>query len=594
MEKYDWKQPIKSTILKLKILGMWPEGNGSYKCNLYTVWSIFVIIFFTCGHAFFQTFNLVFVINDLKAILSTIYVTLSEVLIVLKAVLVVKNIKMLKQLIFTLNSDLFQPRNDRQLNLIKPDVLFLNKNTFTYSTAVWATVFFWSTYPIFDKSYKNWRLPFLAWYPYNTNVSPYYELTYIYQVISVSFHGCNAITVDTLIAVLHLYIGTQFDILCDDISHLYDPTEEGSTDFNQKLINCVQHHREILKFYEASSHFSNWIVFLQFFISATSIGITMFQLTTVTLFSSQFFAFVFFLIAISAQIFLFCWFGNEVESSKIPYAVFKSNWTETPMMIKKHLLIFVERTQRPLKVMAMDLFFLNLETYMKYDWKETISTTIVRLKILGLWPEGDETYQSNLYTLWSIFCITLFTFGHPFFQTINIIFIFDDLEAVVATIYVTLSEILIVLKAYLTIKNMKTLKQLMVTLNSDLFQPRNAKQFDLFQPGLKFWKVNSFLYWTMASGAVFFWSTYPIFDNSMKDYRLPFLAWYPYNTKVSPYYEITYIHQAIGVIPFSSEFFSLLSYLLAITVEIFTYCWFGNEVEVKSSKLAYAVFESQW
>jgi hypothetical protein len=35
------------------------------------------------------------------------------------------------------------------------------------------------------------------------------------------------------------------------------------------------------------------------------------------------------------------------------------------------------------------------------------------------------------------------------------------------------------------------------------------------------------------------------------------------------------------LVPFSNEFLSLLGYGIAITVQIFMYCWFGNEVEVK-------------
>jgi hypothetical protein len=42
-----------------------------------------------------------------------------------------------------------------------------------------------------------------------------------------------------------------------------------------------------------------------------------------------------------------------------------------------------------------------------------------------------------------------------------------------------------------------------------------------------------------------------------------------------------FIRIAFQLVPLSSEFFSLLSYGLAITVQIFMYCWFGNEVEIK-------------
>jgi hypothetical protein len=40
------------------------------------------------------------------------------------------------------------------------------------------------------------------------------------------------------------------------------------------------------------------------------------------------------------------------------------------------------------------------------------------------------------------------------------------------------------------------------------------------------------------------------------------------------------------VAPLSSEFYSLLSYGIAIILQIFMYCWFGNEVQVKVSHFA--------
>ncbi|RZC34042.1 7tm 6 domain containing protein, partial [Asbolus verrucosus] len=390
-DKYDWKDTLRTTIIRMKIVGLWPGGDDTYKFNLYALYSAFCIAAFTFGHTFFQTYNIVYIFNDLKAILGTVYVTLSEVLNLLKAYLVIKNMKILKELMITVNCDLFQPRNQKQLDRIKPDLRFWRVSSFALWSSVGTAIFFWSTYPIFDHSIKSHKLPFLAWYPYRTDISPYYEITYVYQVFGICFTAATAMSVDTLIACLHVYIGAQYDILCDDIKHLYDQTDNVLADLNKKLYNIVKHHREILKFYEHSSKFSNWIIFVQFFISATSIGITMFELTTViprdppsslhtqntfffrqvTPLSSEFFAFTAFLTTITVQIFVYCWFGNivEVKSSNIPYAVFESKWIGIPMEHKKLMVIFIERNQKPLKVMALDLFFLNLDTFMKvrYD-----------------------------------------------------------------------------------------------------------------------------------------------------------------------------------------------------------------------------------
>jgi hypothetical protein len=79
------------------------------------------------------------------------------------------------------------------------------------------------------------------------------------------------------------------------------------------------------------NQFFNIIVFTQFFTSAISIGLTMFQLTVVSqpsnfskmlvqtgLFkvaplSTEFYSLLFYGSAIVVQIFMYCWFGNEVE-----------------------------------------------------------------------------------------------------------------------------------------------------------------------------------------------------------------------------------------------------------------------------------------
>ncbi|RZB89854.1 odorant receptor 59a-like, partial [Asbolus verrucosus] len=348
MEKYDWKLTISTNILKLKFVGLWPEV-------------------FVCGHNFFQAANLMFNDNDLQTVTATSFITLSTLIAILKTYYLIQNMGILKELMVTLNSDLFQPRNLRQINQIKPSLKFWKINYVLYWSMASGAIFFWSTYPILDKSVEKYRLPFMAWYPYNTKISPYYEITYIYQILGIIFVATTALSIDTLIAALNMYIGAQFDILCDDIRHLYDVTNDTFHEINKKLIHSVKHHRKILEFAENSNNFYNWIVLGQFFISATSIGITMFQLTIVVPLSSQFFSLASFGSAIVVEIFMYCWFGNEVEikSSNIPIAAFESNWIDASMEVKKNMIFFILRCQTPLKMSALNLFYLSLDTFMR-------------------------------------------------------------------------------------------------------------------------------------------------------------------------------------------------------------------------------------
>src|SRR5699024_7939183 len=117
-----------------------------------------------------------------------------------------------------------------------------------------------------------------------------------------------------------------------------------------------------------------------------------------------------------------------------------------------------------------------------FSWEDTIRANTLTLNFVGLWPAGYDTYKFDLYGIWSAISQFSFIYAHTFFQAINIIFIFDDLQAVTSNIFVTLSELLTLLKTYCMVRNMKILKQLMVTLKTDMFQPKNQRQKDLLKP----------------------------------------------------------------------------------------------------------------
>ena len=144
----------------------------------------------------------------------------------------------------TLDGQLFQPRTLEQRRLVQPG-LDSWKMTYTiFYVPVIATLILWAVFPIVDGSFREYRLPFSAWYPYNTKVSPFYELTYVYQIVSIWFLSITNFNMDTLIAALMMYIGTQCDILSDDVKNL---GSRGELEFNTKLLKCIDHHRNIIR-----------------------------------------------------------------------------------------------------------------------------------------------------------------------------------------------------------------------------------------------------------------------------------------------------------------------------------------------------------
>ncbi|RZC42374.1 7tm 6 domain containing protein [Asbolus verrucosus] len=300
-------------IFMLKIVGLWPEGDETYKFDFYTLYAAISLIFFVFGYNFCQTFNILFIYNDLQALTGTIFIILTHMLAIVKSYYLIQNMKTLKELLVTLNSDIFQPKTMKQRVLIEPNLNIWKNIYLVYFIMVSSDIAFWSTFPILDKSVKEYRLPFLAWFPYNTKISPLYEMTYIYQIISVCFIATVNLNIDTLIAALNMYIGAQCDILCDDLRNLRNFGGEVPNDVNGGFIKCTKHHKEILRFATNSNIFFNWIVLAQFVTSVTSIGLTMFQMTVVKPFTNEFYSFLFYGMGITVETFMYCWFGNEVE-----------------------------------------------------------------------------------------------------------------------------------------------------------------------------------------------------------------------------------------------------------------------------------------
>lgn len=80
---------------------------------------------------------------------------------------------------------------------------------------------------------------------------------------------------------------------------------------------------------------------------------------------SAFFRVLTFMIPMVLEIFLPCYFGNELSlaSAKLPTALFHSNWVDGDDLTKRSVMIFMENTKKGMKISAYGLFNANLETF---------------------------------------------------------------------------------------------------------------------------------------------------------------------------------------------------------------------------------------
>lgn len=238
MQKFDWRVTIKTNMMMLRVVGLWPEGDD-FHSDLYTLYAIISINLFINGHVFFQTMHIFSVYKDLEALTGTIFITLTQMLASVKVYCFVQNIKILKELLTALNCEEFQPRNDAQRDLVGFDLGVWRTIYKAFSVLVGATLLLFVMFPVLDEGRK---LPFAAWYPFDTAKSPLYELTYCYQAVSIWFLATANLNMDTIIPALMMYTGGQCDILCNNLKDLK------RANFSKQIVACIRHHNAILRF----------------------------------------------------------------------------------------------------------------------------------------------------------------------------------------------------------------------------------------------------------------------------------------------------------------------------------------------------------
>ncbi|RZC39102.1 7tm 6 domain containing protein, partial [Asbolus verrucosus] len=263
---------------------------------------------------------------------------------------------------------MFQPKFLGQRLLIKRSLDFWKIIYNTFTAAGGPVIILWVLLPLMNKSKQ---LPLSFWYPYDTKNSPLFEITCLHQIMSFFFSVIAIFNIDMLVAALMVFIGTQCDILCDDLRNLHDNI---TASFSENLIKSIKHHQEILIFAERCNEYISFILLGQFLASSVILSFILYGLALVNvkvLFDDsldvRFFAHVVLVVFYMIQIFTYCWFGNEVEvkSNKIPYSIFESDWTRHSLTNKQNMMMLIVKSQKPIRLSAYNLFYLSLEIYIK-------------------------------------------------------------------------------------------------------------------------------------------------------------------------------------------------------------------------------------
>ncbi|XP_050488673.1 odorant receptor Or1-like [Bombus huntii] len=421
-------------------------------------------------------------------------------------------------------------------------------------------------------NFKLKKLMFRAWFPFDfTSSWLAFSMTFIYQFVGLMIIATGVSMFDTFFAGLLLHICCQFEMLIDRLHNI------GGNEI-QSLKDCVRHHNMIFRFAEIVNNFFNKIMFVQFMVSTVAICFTLYQLTE-TNDSLQIIGWTSFMFSALIQTFYFCWFGDaaKVKSLDISNMLYHSDWPNLSNDARKMLLIIMARSLTPVEITSAYILPMNLESF-----KRLMKTTYSAYNMLV--QNKSSRRIAICYTI-LVEVAAIWIFVRAFltdFKKRKLVFRawlpYDYSELLPYTFSYAYEVATSLLCSCQNVASDTLFAGLLIQING---------QFEILEERLRNIEEDS--------------------NYSAKQCVKHYQQIYKFSKTVNEKFKIILFLQFCTIaftlcfnlyrmtnITMLSKFLEASLFLVRIIAQILYYCWFSNEVKLKSLQVPAMIFKSNW
>ncbi|XP_063827150.1 odorant receptor 94b-like [Ostrinia nubilalis] len=242
-----------------------------------------------------------------------------------------------------------------------------------YSGTAVVTCTLWIIFPIL---YYAQGLP--VEFPFWTNLDhskpTFFVILLMYSYYVTTLVGIANTTMDAFMGTVLYQCKTQLRILRMNLENLIERAttvvKENSDEIFDKVLDklfleCLEHYRQISETNRRLQDIFGTSILVQFGIGGWILCMAAYKMIGLNILSIEFASMTLFITCILTELFLYCYYGNEVtvESDRMVEAVYAMEWLHAPLRFKRSLVLLMERAKRPLRPAAGLIIPLSLNTF---------------------------------------------------------------------------------------------------------------------------------------------------------------------------------------------------------------------------------------
>lgn len=252
MDEIVISKSLENNVKVFKVFGFWlPELSYSGRIA-YRIYSGIVILLFFYLYVLSYMTDVVMSIGDLEKFSKGSFLLLTLIAEIFKGLPVQLKQQQLQELLNDLDGETFRPKNELESKMIKNGMSTIKYMFRTFMCMYESTVTLWALFPLFDRTNKI-SLPLSGWYPYSTDGSPAFELTYLYQIGGCVYLACLNCSLDIFIAGLMVNATAQLDVLLYKLEHGLDDCRDVDNLLGDELEEVVGRSMDFVK--ECAVHY---------------------------------------------------------------------------------------------------------------------------------------------------------------------------------------------------------------------------------------------------------------------------------------------------------------------------------------------------